>query len=124
MPCSAALPSRPCPSAASIFLIDRQVCDLLKGIQENNTYLMGLILWLGFNPAVVYYRRQARKKRYGRSMWTFMKKLKYFLDSFVAFSYIPVRIASILGIASSILGLLYALVVIVARLVFNVRAEG
>jgi len=26
------------------FLIDRQVCDLIKTIQENNAYLMGLIL--------------------------------------------------------------------------------
>ena len=29
------------------FLIDRQVCALINDIQENNAYLMGLILWLG-----------------------------------------------------------------------------
>lgn len=106
------------------FLIDRQVCDLIKGIQESNAYLMGLILWLGFDPAVIYYHRRQREQRYGRSMWTFAKKLKYFIDSFVAFSYIPVRASSLLGIGLSITGIVYAVVVIVARLFFDVRAEG
>ena len=106
------------------FLIDRQVCDLIKGIQESNAYLMGLILWLGFDPAVIYYHRREREKRYGHSMWTFAKKLKYFVDSFVAFSYMPVRASSVLGISLSILGILYAVVVIAARLFFGVQAEG
>ncbi|MBC7814255.1 MAG: glycosyltransferase family 2 protein, partial [Burkholderiales bacterium] len=72
------------PRGFDFFLIDRQVCDLIGGIQENNAYLMGLILWLGFDPAVIYYHRREREKRYGRSMWTFAKKFKYFVDSFVA----------------------------------------
>ena len=50
---------------------------------------MGLVLWLGFDPAVVPFRRQARAKRYGKSMWSFGRKFKYFIDSFVAFSYGP-----------------------------------
>ena len=44
------------------FLIDRQVCDLIKGIQESNAYLMGLILWLGFSPTVIYYHRREREQ--------------------------------------------------------------
>ncbi len=106
------------------FLIDRQVCNLIKGIQESNAYLMGLILWLGFDPAVIYYHRREREKRYGRSMWTFAKKIKYFVDSFVAFSYLPVRASSLLGIGLAVLGIAYALVVIVARLFFGIQAEG
>ena len=106
------------------FVIDRQVCDLVNVIQENNAYLMGLILWLGFNPHVIYYHRREREKRYGVSMWTFAKRLKYFVDSFVAFSYFPVRAASILGISLSLIGLLYALIVIVGRLISGIKVEG
>jgi len=106
------------------FLIDRQICDLINNIQENNTYLMGLILWLGFSPKVVYYHRQAREKRYGHSMWTTAKKIKYFLDSFVAFSYFPVRAASIIGIVLSMAGLIYAAIVIALRLATSVQPEG
>ncbi len=106
------------------FLVDRQVCDLINQIQENNAYLMGLILWLGFSPKVVYYHRQAREKRYGQSMWTTAKKIKYFLDSFVAFSYFPVRAASVIGIVLSMAGLVYAAIVIALRLAISVQPEG
>ncbi len=106
------------------FLIDRQVCDLINQLQEKNVYLMGLILWLGFNPVVLTYDRQKRADRYGRSMWTVSKKIKYFIDSFVSFSYLPIRAASILGVLLSLAGLLYALVIIILRLFFAIRAEG
>jgi dolichol-phosphate mannosyltransferase len=106
------------------FVIDRQVCDLVNNIQENNAYLMGLILWLGFDPQVLYYHRRQREQRYGASMWTLAKKLKYFVDSFVAFSYFPVRAASILGITLSLVGLLYALVVVAIRILYGVEVEG
>jgi polyisoprenyl-phosphate glycosyltransferase len=106
------------------FLIDRQVNDLVKNIQENNTYLMGLILWLGFDPAVVNYHRVQRAKRYGSSMWTFTKKLKYFVDSFVAFSYAPLRATSFIGISLSFFGLIYAIIIILRRLLLGVEVEG
>ena len=106
------------------FLIDRQVCDLINGIQESNAYLMGLILWLGFDPKVLYYHRRERAEKYGSSMWTLAKKLKYFVDSFVAFSYVPVRAASLLGISLSMIGLLYALGMIVYRFCFDVPVQG
>ncbi|MCY4072243.1 MAG: glycosyltransferase family 2 protein [Chloroflexi bacterium] len=106
------------------FLIDWQVCALINDIQENNAYLMGLILWLGFDPYVLYYDRKARKQEYGQSMWSLKRKLKYFVDSFVAFSYFPIRLASALGVVFSLLGLLYALWVIYARLALGIEAEG
>ena len=106
------------------FLIDRQVCALINDIQENNAYLMGLILWLGFNPYVLYYDREARKQEYGQSMWSLKRKLKYFVDSFVAFSYFPIRLASALGLLFSLLGLLYALWIIYARLALGIETEG
>ena len=106
------------------FLIDRQVCDVINHIQENNAYLMGLILWLGFEPKVIYYDRKKREKKYGRSMWTQAKKIKYFIDSFVSFSYFPIRAASIIGISLSIVGLLYAIAVVVLRLVLQIKVEG
>ena len=106
------------------WLIDRQVCDLVNEIQESNAYLPGLLLWLGFEPEVIYFDRQARPEKYGHSMWTLGKKLKYFVDSFVAFSHFPIRISSGLGVLFSLLGLIYAIWVIYARLALGIQAEG
>lgn len=118
-----AIPSMP-KHGFDFFLIDRQVCDQINRIQENNVYLMGLILWLGFQPVVLYYHRRKRERRYGRSMWTLRRKVKYFIDSFVAFSYFPVRAASLIGICLSLLGLLYALVIVFLRLCYAIPVEG
>jgi polyisoprenyl-phosphate glycosyltransferase len=106
------------------FLIDRQVCDIINSIQENNTYLMGLILWLGFAPKTIYYNRSAREEHYGRSMWTISKKIKYFIDSFVSFSYFPVRVASLTGFVVSTVGLIYAVLLVFLRLAHGIIPEG
>ncbi|MEO8055926.1 MAG: glycosyltransferase family 2 protein [Acidobacteriota bacterium] len=106
------------------FVVDRSVRDLLLGIQESNAYLMGLVLWLGFDPAVVPFRRLAREARYGKSMWGFGRKLKYFIDSFVAFSYVPIRAASLLGLLVSAAGLLYAFFIVFAHFAFDLKVQG
>jgi polyisoprenyl-phosphate glycosyltransferase len=106
------------------FLIDRQVVEILIHIQENNAYLMGLILWSGFDPAVIPYTRLQREKQYGRSMWIFVRKIKYFIDAFVAFSYVPVRAASLLGAALSLAGLIYAIVIVILRLTVGFDSQG
>jgi dolichol-phosphate mannosyltransferase len=112
------------PGGFDFFLLDRQVCDLIRGFSETNMYIMGLILWLGFKPVEVPYRRGPRLARYGRSMWSFSRRIKYFIDSFVAFSYFPIRIASVLGLVLSVLGLVYALIVIFLRVVKGYQPEG
>lgn len=106
------------------FLLDTQAVGLINSIQESNVYLMGLILWIGFEPEVVYYRRRTREVRYGTSMWTLFKKIKYFIDGFVAFSYTPVRACSLLGILVSLFGLLYAIAIILGRMFLEIRVEG
>ncbi len=106
------------------FLIDRQVNELIINIQENNAYLMGLILWMGFDPMVIYYTRRAREGRYGASMWTLAKKIKYFIDSFVAFSYLPIRLASLLGLLVSIAGVIYAVFIIILSITTDFKTQG
>ena len=118
-----AIPTMP-KQGFDFFVIDRRVRDLLLQIQESNAYLMGLVLWLGFDPAVVPFHRQERAKRYGTSMWTLGRKLKYFIDSFVAFSYGPIRAASLLGVLISVAGLGYALFIVVAHFAFDLKVQG
>ncbi|MCU0635992.1 MAG: glycosyltransferase family 2 protein [Gemmatimonadaceae bacterium] len=89
-----ALPGYPA-GGFDFFVIDRQVADEIVRIGEKNTSLMSLIFWLGFSPVMLPYVRRAR--RLGKSRWTLAKKIKLFIDSFVAFSYAPIRALSALG---------------------------
>ncbi|MBI5712949.1 MAG: glycosyltransferase [Chloroflexi bacterium] len=110
------------PTGVGFFLVDRSVVDIVLQCEEKNAHLIYLIVWLGFKPHVVVYDRAARK--HGHSRWTFTKKFKYAVDTFVAFSYMPIRLASFTGIIFSILGLLAIVYVIIARLFLNVPVEG
>ena len=104
------------------WLADKKVIDHLVKTAGPNTYVMGLLLWLGYPMETVTYTRSERP--YGKSQWTLGKKVKYFLDAFIGFSYFPLRLASVIGIALAILGFLYAAFIIVAKIVYGFPAEG
>ncbi len=110
------------PTGVGFFLVDRYVVDIVIRCEERNAHLIYLFAWLGFRPYVVLYDRVARK--HGKSRWTFTKKFKYAVDTFVAFSYMPIRLASLVGIVFSVLGMLAIAYVIIARLFLNVQVEG
>ncbi|HET6899735.1 MAG TPA: glycosyltransferase, partial [Vicinamibacteria bacterium] len=103
-------------------LLDRRVVAGLTAMPEKHSYLYGQIMWLGFRRAVVHYDRQKRQR--GRSGWTLSRKVKYFIDAFTAFSYLPVRLASALGFLLAFAGFAYALAVIVIRLRGGIPERG
>jgi glycosyltransferase involved in cell wall biosynthesis len=103
-------------------LIDREVADILVQIGEKNPYIIGLILWLGFDRDIVYYTRQ--KRDLGKSRWTLGKRVKYFIDALVSFTYVPMRLVSALGIALALAGFVWAVVVVLNKLLFGVPVQG
>ncbi|MBI5195844.1 MAG: glycosyltransferase [Nitrospirae bacterium] len=105
-----------------VFLIDRKVINAVVSMREKNTSIFGLILWSGFNQGIVTYKRGLRHK--GASKWTLMKKIKLFIDTFVSFSYSPIRLISLIGILFAFMGFVYALVVIFNRLFLSAPVEG
>lgn len=110
------------PGGFDFVLIDRQLIDHVVASREKNTTLMGLILWLGFERATIPYVRRERKK--GRSMWTLKKKVKYFIDSVLAFSHSPIRPVQYLGLATACAGFLYALLLIYLRVTKDITLPG
>ncbi|MEX2286352.1 MAG: glycosyltransferase family 2 protein [Planctomycetaceae bacterium] len=104
-----ALPEMPA-KGADFLLMDRKVIDAYNAIPEKNTSFLVMILWLGFRQTSIEYVKQ--KRHSGRSKWSLTKKLKLFVDSFVSFSYAPIRFMSWAGMGISFLGFVYALVVI------------
>ncbi len=97
-------------------LIDKKVVTILVDLAEKNSYIFGQVLWVGFKRTVLYYNR--RQRHSGRSHWTFLKKIKYFIDAFTAFSYLPIRLMSALGFIMATLGILYAGTVVILSRVF------
>ncbi|MCI0469387.1 MAG: glycosyltransferase family 2 protein [Nitrospirae bacterium] len=109
-------------SGTDVFLIDRKVAAAVSGMREKNTSIFGLILWSGFKQLFIPYNREKRKA--GVSKWTLGKKIKLFVDTFVSFSYFPIRLISIIGILFALIGFIYASIVVFNRLFFYETIEG
>lgn len=110
------------PQGIGFFLIDRVVADLLIQSKEKNAFIPGMLLWMGFEPAVVIYERAPRK--HGASRWTFRKKFNYLIDAFAAFSYLPLRLCSLSGILLALAGAVYGLVIFISRLLNQIPVPG
>ena len=104
------------------FLVDRQVVDEVMRVGEKNTNVFSLLFWLGHRSVMLPYVRRRREK--GVSRWTMSKKIKLFIDSFVAFSYVPIRALSVTGFVVALSAFAYAMYVLYARLMHNIPVQG
>jgi len=102
-------------------LMDSAMLPYMKqGGKNINISLFGF--WLGYEPDIIYYRRQARV--HGVSRWTFVKKVKYFFDSVLGFSITPIRLMSIIGLVVSVISFMYGIAVVLAALIGGQEVPG
>ena len=104
------------------FLIDRKVVKVLELMDEKNSTLMGQILWAGFKTGKIYYTRLKREK--GKSKWTLSKKIKLFTDSILAFSFVPIRFITILGIILAFSTVVYMIYILMMWLTSGINVAG
>lgn len=104
------------------FLIDKQVANILIEMREKNSTIYVQLIWTGFIPKVIDYVREERVD--GKSMWTYWKRINLFIDTFIVFSYKPIRLISSLGVMMSILGFISAIYFIFEKVVFNTDVAG
>lgn len=102
------------PAGSSMVLIGSGPLKMMSRYKERNVALEGLFANMGFPHAYVPCERQPRLV--GQSKWTLGKKIKLFIDSILSFSYVPIRVMSLLGLLLAVSGFAYALVVVIGRL--------
>lgn len=105
-----------------VVMFSRKVQKLLNENIEANSSIFLQILTLGFPQSSITYQKQPRKA--GKSKWTLAKKIKLMIDSFVAFSFFPIRLVSVVGILLFIVGLLFALYLIARKIILDDIKEG
>jgi dolichol-phosphate mannosyltransferase len=103
-------------------MFDAKVAAELNKNIESNSSIFLQILNLGFASDCIFYDKQLRES--GKSKWTFGKKIKLLIDSFVGFSFAPIRLVSVIGIIFFIIGICWAAYIIFRKLVFNDLATG
>lgn len=95
-------------------VMSRRVVDRLNAIPERNRFVRGLRSWVGFRQTGMEYERAARHA--GEPKYRFKALLKLAFDGIFSFSMLPLRISTYLGVGFSVLGFLYAAVIVGRRL--------
>lgn len=98
--------------------------SMLPYLRDSGKYT-NLLLYahsLGFPSHVIKYERQERK--HGKSMWTFAKKLNFFIDSILGFSILPLRYISLIGVTVAFFSVVYGLFVVFNAIFGSTNVPG
>jgi polyisoprenyl-phosphate glycosyltransferase len=117
-----AIPTYPKGGTGSFCLISRKVAETFRQCTERNRLTFGLIAWSGFRETQVPYHRPPRAA--GASSWTFGRLVKSAIDTFISFSFLPIRAISYFGLVVSFLSFVFGFYVIINKLVYGTHVEG
>ncbi|GLC82504.1 glycosyltransferase [Lacrimispora brassicae] len=99
----------------SNIMFNRKIIELLNKNIESNSSIMLQIMDAGFKNYTISLDYKERSA--GTSKWTLTKKIKLFIDSFVAFSFMPIRLVSIIGVLIFVLGIIIGVATIINKIV-------
>ena len=106
----------------SYFAARRFLVDEMLRYEHCYPYVMGLVLRSTKRICNVPVHHRAREE--GRSGYTLAKLLGLWMNGFTSFSVKPLRIATYSGAVIALIGLLYALVVLIRRFTVNAAPLG
>jgi dolichol-phosphate mannosyltransferase len=116
-----ALPNIP-KGGFDFVMFDKLLRDEAVKIDEHNAHSIYLLAWMNFEMVCIPYERKERE--IGTSRWTVKKKIKLLIDSFVGFSYAPIKLISSIGFILGLVALIYAVVIIYQKIVGEIPIEG
>ena len=99
----------------SVIVFNHKIKELLNANIESNSSIMLQIMDAGFKYATISLDFNERSA--GVSKWTLSKKIKLFIDSFVAFSFMPIRLVSMIGIIIFFIGILIGIFTIINKFI-------
>lgn len=100
--------------AGEFRLLDRKVADYLKQLTEHTRFLRGLTMLPGFRQTSV--RIERANRLHGQTNYNFKRSALVALDGFLSFSIVPLRLATVLGLIVTSIGLIVGLVYLVSKL--------
>lgn len=96
-------------------LMNEHAMSALRKMHERNRYFPGLREWVGFKKERIFYDRDSRYA--GSPKQNYFRLFSLALDSIFSFSYLPLRLVTVLGSFISILGFMLGLYFVIKRLI-------
>lgn len=103
------------PHAGDFRLLDRKVVEALKAMPERQLFMKGIFSWVGFETSIVSYQRA--KRAAGKSKFRGWQLWNLALEGITSFSTWPLRVWTYLGAAIALLSFIYAVWMVIDKLV-------
>ena len=103
-------------------LLDRQVVDVLRGMNERVRFNKAMFSWVGFETQEVLFDRPQRCT--GHSAWSYWRLWNHALDGIFSSSVVPLRVWSYIGGTLALLSFVYAAFIFLRTLVVGVDVPG
>lgn len=103
-------------------LMTRQMVDSILELKEYNRFSKGIFSWVGYETKWLEYKNVERVA--GTTKWSFWKLFLYSLESIVAFSTVPLAIASIMGLIFFLVSFIMIVFIIAKTLIIGDPVAG
>lgn len=108
--------------ASDFRMLSRPAIDALLRLGEYNRFSKGMFGWIGFKTKWIPYENVKRVA--GETTWSFWKLFLYSLEGIIAFSTVPLAIASLMGVLLCFTAFVWLLVIIVKTLIWGDPVAG
>lgn len=103
-------------------LMTRQVVDSILALGEYNRFSKGIFGWVGYETKWIEFENVERTR--GETKWSFWGLFKYSIEGIVAFSTVPLSLASFMGALFCVLAFLLIIFIIVRTCIFGDPTDG
>ena len=103
-------------------LLSRKAVDALLSMPEYNRFSKGLYEWIGFRTKWLEFENVERVA--GETKWSFWKLFKYSLEGIVAFTTVPLALASLLGMICMLVALVIVVSLCVRQMLWHNSVDG
>jgi glycosyltransferase involved in cell wall biosynthesis len=103
-------------------LMSWRVVEALGSLREGHRFMKGLFAWVGFPSKAITYDRAARHA--GVTKWNYWKLWNFAIEGITSFTVMPLKIASYLGLAVSLLAALFILQLVIRTILFGNEVAG
>jgi glycosyltransferase involved in cell wall biosynthesis len=103
-------------------LMTRQMVDSIVEMKEYNRFSKGIFGWVGFETKWLEYKNVERVA--GVTKWSFWKLFLYSIEGIIAFSTVPLVMASLFGMLFLLLAFILIIFIIVKTLVYGDPTSG
>ena len=103
-------------------ILRREMVDSLKEMKEYSRFIHGMMAWTGFDVTQIEVSHAARMK--GTSKYDIKNQIRLALYAVTSFSIMPLRLAAILGILTSILSFTVGVYFILKKMMFGFPVSG